>query len=55
VWSPGYESTKLGDILKADWYLNGGFRGDLPEHTIELLDQIRESIPEQYREKMYYK
>jgi hypothetical protein len=55
VWVPGYESSRYGDLVKACLYLNSGFRGYLDEYKIALLDQIRESIPEQYREKMYYK
>jgi hypothetical protein len=49
VWLPGYESSNLGDILKANWYLNSGFRGDLPDNMVSLLDGIRADIPEEYK------
>ena len=43
AWAPGYESHKLLDILSAIWYLESGFKGDLPEHTLRVLDRIKES------------
>lgn len=39
--APGYQSTKLRDILEACWYLNSGFKSRLPEHRLQLLDQIK--------------
>jgi hypothetical protein len=41
VWAPGYQSTRLLDILQAEWYLKSGFPGRLPEHTIRILDSFR--------------
>lgn len=45
VWDPGYVSSRLRDILKACWYLNGGFVSDLPDRTLQLLDSIRQGCP----------
>lgn len=39
--APGYESTKLRDILEAAWYLNGRPNSSLPERTRKLLDTFR--------------
>lgn len=41
VWSPGYESHDIGDIVQAIWYLENGFRGYLSEHKIRMLDMIK--------------
>ncbi len=41
VWSPGYESQDIGDIVKAIWYLENDFRSDLPEHKLRMLDMIK--------------
>lgn len=41
VWEPGYESHNLGDILRAMWYLENNFVGDLPERTLRVLDKIK--------------
>ena len=37
----GYVSSNLGDILKASWYLNGGFKSDLDERKIQILNMFR--------------
>lgn len=42
VRAPGYESSRASDIIRAMMYLNSGFAGNLPEHTLQLLDSIRE-------------
>jgi hypothetical protein len=41
VWAPGYQSSRLLDILQAIWYLKSGFPGRLPEHTVRILDSFR--------------
>lgn len=41
IWAPGYESHKMGDIVRARWYLTNGFVGDLPEHKLRILDMIK--------------
>lgn len=41
IWAPGYESHDVGDIVKAIWYLENNFKGDLPEHKLRMLDQIK--------------
>lgn len=41
VRAPGYESSRLHDILAAKWYLSSGFVGDLTENQCRLLDQIK--------------
>lgn len=41
VWSPGYESHDLHDILSAIWYLESGFIGDLTERKLRILDKIK--------------
>lgn len=45
LWQPGYESTRLHDILAACWYLESGFVGDLPDRTVRLLDQLQREAP----------
>ena len=42
VRAPGYESTKLIDLIRARWYLLAGKTAGLTENQIRLLDQIRE-------------
>lgn len=41
VRAPGYESSKLGDILAAEWYLQSGFVGTLTVQQCRILDQIK--------------
>lgn len=41
VWSSGYESHDIGDIVQAIWYLENGFLGHLPEHKVQMLDMIK--------------
>lgn len=43
LWAPGYESSRLRDIIQAAWYLNsnGVLRVDLTDHMVEILDQIK--------------
>ena len=41
VWSPGYESHNLHDILSAVWYLESNFKGDLDDRKIQILDEIK--------------
>lgn len=41
AYIPGYESSKLRDILEAIWYLNGSPYCHLPERTRKLLDTFR--------------
>lgn len=41
VWAPGYESHDIGDIVKAIWYLENNFKGDLLEHKLRILDMIK--------------
>ena len=41
VWAPGYESHDIGDIVKAIWYLENNFKGDLPDHKLRMLDKIK--------------
>lgn len=43
LWAPGYESSRLLDIIQAAWYLNsnGVLRVDLTDHMVEILDQIK--------------
>ncbi len=41
IWAPGYESHDVGDIVKAIWYLENNFKGDLPEHKLRMLDMIK--------------
>lgn len=43
LWAPGYESSRLLDIIQAAWYLNsnGVLRVDLIDHMVEILDQIK--------------
>lgn len=41
LYRPGYVSRRLGDIVAACWYLNGGFVGQLDERSIRILDEIR--------------
>ena len=41
IWAPGYESHDVGDIVKAIWYLEDNFKGDLPEHKLRMLDEIK--------------
>ena len=41
VRAPGYESTKLGDLIRARWYLLAGKTAGLTDNQIRLLDQIK--------------
>lgn len=43
LWAPGYESSRLRDIIQAAWYLNsnGVLRVELTDHMVEILDQIK--------------
>lgn len=41
AWLPGYQSTRLMDILQAEWYLKEGFRGNLPDRIISILDSFK--------------
>lgn len=49
VRAPGYQSTKLRDILEAAWYLNSGFKGHLTDRQMYLLDLINEDALQNFR------
>lgn len=44
IYTPGYESSNPGDIIAAMLYLNCGYRGTLPERSMQLLDSIQRCI-----------
>ena len=41
IFSPGYQSCKLKDILEAAWYLNYGYTSGLSDNLLSVLNQIK--------------
>lgn len=47
LWSSGYISSNLGDILKAEWYLNYNRCYGLDDRQIQILDRFK-SVPQKF-------